>query len=72
MKYTGTWNLECERLSRIIIAAARAYNITLEYNLENKRLIRKNFWNLVPSETEVIVGLDAHHISDMDKWGTYE
>ena len=56
------WTEEMNQLSKKIICAALKMDVALEKNLAsiNRNQYREEFWNLVPEEAKIIVGVDAH------------
>ena len=70
----GKWEKECEKISGKIKRKAKEKGVPIEYNLSSKRqagLMREEFWKETEKGQEVIVGLDAHSVRDMEI-GWYE
>ena len=50
---------------------AREKGVILEQNFSSQhhsKHYRKEFWELVPAENKVLQGIDAHSISDMERF----
>ena len=62
-------------VSQRIIFLAVQKGIPMEKNLESmhhKRYYRKEFWQLVPEEADVVYGLDAHTVPQLSRrWKKY-
>lgn len=69
-EFCDCWTPELEQLSREIIKIAEENHIALEKNVASMtrhNLYWQEFWNLVPDSVEVIVGADAHAVSELDR-----
>lgn len=67
-KYEKVWDSELSQLSEALISAAAGEHSMLEYNatLAKKKRIRTEFWKNVDSRADIVYGLDAHSISDLE------
>lgn len=65
------WTKDCELKSNQLIALARVKDVILEQNFSSQHHSKhywKEFWNLVPPENKVLQGIDAHSISDIERF----
>ena len=70
-RYAGNWNEIMSELSERIIRSAAENNVVLEKNLSSfiyDGYFRPEFWKLVPKSQKVIIGLDAHKITELDRF----
>jgi len=70
-RYRGSWDDEMDMLAKKIISAAAENNIILEKNMSSlvkQNCFRPEFWALVPEDYPVIKGLDAHMVSQLDRF----
>lgn len=68
------WDDKCTMLSKKLIDCARQNNVILEQNfssMQYKNYYWQEFWDLVPPENQIIQGIDAHNIEDLDYYGRY-
>jgi len=66
-----SWTTDCEIKSNQLIAMARESDVALEQNFSSQhhsKHYRKEFWNLVPPGNKVLQGIDAHSISDVERF----
>lgn len=69
----GKWNEEMARISNRIKQCAAQTGVTLEINMDNKlnnergRKYRKEFWEDMPKDINVIYGVDAHSVAELEK-----
>ncbi len=67
------WDKEREQMSNDIKACAVRTDMILEKNISNmigkkkKRAYRAEFWNNLPEEIEIIYGLDAHSVVELEE-----
>ena len=65
------WMPECEGASMKVITAAQEKGVYLEKNFSSQHHSKhywKEFWELIPQDNKVLQGIDAHSISDIDKY----
>lgn len=69
IKYNKTgWNEDIRSLSEELIKECNKHNVKLEKNLSSMRgdkLYWPEFWSLVPGDSEIIIGYDAHSTSEL-------
>lgn len=66
-----SWTTDCELKSKQLIALAREKDVILEQNFSSQhhsKHYRTEFWGLVPPENKVLQGIDAHSISDIERF----
>lgn len=66
-----SWTTDCELKCNQLIALAREKDVILEQNFSSQHHSKhywKEFWDLVPPENKVLQGIDAHSISDMERF----
>ena len=66
------WNTEMEKIATEIKECASSREIILEQNISNmlkqkKQEYRPEFWETVPFELQILYGVDAHSVNDMEK-----
>lgn len=62
------WDHELEKTARQMIDAAIANEVILESNLSSARKENQywnEFWDMVPERAKVIIGVDAHSVSEL-------
>ena len=62
------WDHELDKTARQMIDAAIANEVILESNLSSARKENQywnEFWDMVPEKAKVIVGVDAHSVSEL-------
>lgn len=67
------WNTEMEKIATEIKECASSREIILEQNISNmlkqkKQEYRPEFWETVPFELQILYGVDAHSVNDMEKY----
>lgn len=65
--FTGDWTEEIINLERKLVEDAAYKNVVLEKNLSSMRngSFYEDFWNIVPENTKIIYGCDAHSVKDL-------
>lgn len=66
-----SWTMDSEIRSNRLISMARVKDVALEQNFSSQHHSKhywKEFWNLVPPENKVLQGIDAHSISDIERF----
>lgn len=64
----GDWDERMEKMAREIIDSAVSHKMFLEINMASmlkKNFFRPEFWELVPKEAAIVIGIDAHTVVDM-------
>ena len=67
------WNDECEHYAWEIGIAAAQNSVPVEKNyssMNRKNQYREEFWDNVGEEIQVVNGIDAHRIKDIENWIT--
>lgn len=63
------WDKECEDISKRLIDVAQKHDVMLEQNyssMKRRNNYRKEFWQLVGAKDNVIQGIDAHRIRELE------
>ncbi len=63
------WNDDMQSVSEEIIHAAQKHMIPLEINISSmtqKHHFWQQFWDIVPSDVQKIIGVDAHSVQELD------
>ena len=66
------WNAEMDAISKEIKECAASTGVLLEKNIGNmlerkKRVYRKEFWEELPDKLQIIYGVDAHSVTEMEE-----
>lgn len=66
------WNAEMDAISKEIKECAASTGVLLEKNISNmlerkKRVYRKEFWEELPDKLQIIYGVDAHSVTEMEE-----
>lgn len=66
-----TWTSDCDTISKYVITAAEKMGVYLEQNFSSQNHFKhywKEFWKLVSPGNKVMLGIDAHSISDVENF----
>ncbi len=67
-RYNNSWDDDKEKIADTIKCIALKSNVCLEKNLSSirKNVYYKQFWENLPYGSQIVIGFDAHSLSDID------